>query len=143
MNKSRTYQFPPGAVRVTRWDTADYLENLEDVTHYLEAAFEDGDPHLIAEAIGNVARAKGMTAIATKTGLGRESLYKALSSSGNPKLITIISVLRAVGIRLQPTAISSLDQENYGTESTCDSGRIVHSISESNMTICHHMVIRR
>ena len=57
MNKSRTFQFPPGAVRVFRWNTADYLENLEDIAHYLEAAFEDGDSHLIAEALGNVARA--------------------------------------------------------------------------------------
>ena len=70
MNKLRKVQVSPDAVSVTRWDTADYLEDLEEIVYYLEAAFDDGDPHIIKEALGNVARSKGMTAIAPETGLG-------------------------------------------------------------------------
>ena len=63
MNKPKQHQVFPDAVSVTRWDTADHLEDLDDIVYYLEAAFDDGDPHLIKEALGNVARAKGVTAI--------------------------------------------------------------------------------
>ena len=62
------------------WDAADYLETKEDMAAYLEAALEDGDPALVVAALGDIARSKGMTNIARETGLGRESLYKALSS---------------------------------------------------------------
>lgn len=67
---------------------------------YLEAAFEDGDPSLIAAALGDIARAKGMSQIAREAGLGRESLYKALSPEGNPEFATIIKVVHALGLRL-------------------------------------------
>ena len=70
---------------------------------YLEAAFEDGDPQVIAGALGDVARSKGMTAVAAKAGLGRESLYKALSRDGNPGFATVLSVLAALGLRLHPS----------------------------------------
>ena len=86
------------------WDPADYLEDLDDVVAYLEAAFEDGDPRVIAGALGDVARSKGMTAVAAKSGLGRESLYKALSRDGNPGFATVLSVLGALGLRLHPSA---------------------------------------
>ena len=66
------------------WDAAEYLKTEEDMAAYLEAALEENDPSLIAAALGDIARAKGMTQIAKKTGLGRESLYKALSPEGNP-----------------------------------------------------------
>ncbi len=85
------------------WDPADYLEDSSDVVAYLEAAFEDGDPQVIAGAIGDVARSKGMTAVAAKSGLGRESLYKALSRDGNPGFATVLSVLAALGLRLHPS----------------------------------------
>ena len=87
------------------WDPADYLEDLSDVVAYLDAAFEDGDPRVIAGALGDIARSKGMTAVAAKAGLGRESLYKALSSDGNPGLATVLNVMRALGLRLHPEAI--------------------------------------
>lgn len=87
--------------RITAWDAATNLESVEDMAAYLEAAFEDGDPALIAAALGDVARAQGMTQVARDAGLGRESLYKALSSEGNPELATVLSVLRALGLRLQ------------------------------------------
>ena len=70
-------------VRTRRWDPARYLKTEQDIVTYLEAALEDGEPSLIAAALGDVARARGMTQLARKTGLGRESLYKALSPEGN------------------------------------------------------------
>ena len=90
--------------RTRPWDPADYLEDEDDVVAYLEAAFEDGDPRVIAEALGDVARSRGMTAVAAKSGLGRESLYKALSRDGNPGFATVLSVLQALGLRLHPLA---------------------------------------
>ena len=85
------------------WDAADYLEEVEDVVAYLEAAFEDGDPQLIAAALGDVARSRGMTKVASTAGLGRESLYKALSPDGNPALATALKVVRALGLRVRVT----------------------------------------
>ena len=86
------------------WDAADYLETQEAVVIYLEAAFEDGDPGLIAAALGDIARAKGMTTVAAEAGLGRESLYKALSPDGNPEFATVLKVMRALGLRLHASA---------------------------------------
>lgn len=86
------------------WDAADHLKTKEDIALYLEAAFEDGDPALIAAALGDAARARGMTKVAAETGLGRESLYKALSPGGNPGFATVLKVMRALGIRLHPSA---------------------------------------
>ena len=71
---------------------------------YLEAALEDGDPALIAAALGDIARAKGMSQIARETGLGLESLYKALSPDGNPEFSTVLKVVRALGLRLHAVA---------------------------------------
>jgi probable addiction module antidote protein len=70
---------------------------------YLEAALEDGDPALVAAALGDIARAKGMADIARETGLGRESLYKALSPEGNPEFATVLKVVKALGLRLRAT----------------------------------------
>ena len=83
------------------WDAADHLETKEDIALYLEAAFEDGDPALIAAALGDAARARGMTKVAAETGLGRESLYKALSPEGNPEFATVLKVMRALSLRLR------------------------------------------
>ena len=82
------------------WNAEDYLSTEADVVAYVDAAFEDGDPALIAAALGDVARAKGMTKVAAEAGLGRESLYKALSPGGNPELATVVKVMRALGLRL-------------------------------------------
>ena len=72
---------------------------------YLEAALEDGDPHLVVAALGDIARSKGMTNVARETGLGRESLYKALSLEGNPEFATVLRVIQSLGIRLRATPI--------------------------------------
>ena len=90
--------------RLTReWNATQFLENPEDVVAYLEAAFEDGDSQLIAAALGDIAKSRGMTKIAARTGLGRESLYKSLSLSGNPAFATVLNVMHTLGIRLHPT----------------------------------------
>ncbi|MCY3914359.1 MAG: putative addiction module antidote protein [Chloroflexi bacterium] len=86
--------------RTRRWDPADHLDTDEDIVAYLEAAFEHGDPALIAAALGDVARARGMTKVAADAGLGRESLYKALSPNGNPEFATVLKVMQALGLRL-------------------------------------------
>jgi probable addiction module antidote protein len=86
--------------KTKRWDAADHLKNRADVIAYLEAAFEDGDSGVVAAALGDIARARGMTKVARQAGLGRESLYKALSAGGNPELGTVLRVVRALGIKL-------------------------------------------
>lgn len=92
--------------KTTPWDSAEYLKTEEDMALYLEAMIEesDGDPAAIALALGNIARAKGMTEIARKTGLARESLYRALSPEGNPEFGTILKVAKALGLKLHITA---------------------------------------
>ena len=81
-------------------DTAEHLRTDEDVALYIEAVLEDGDPALIRDAIGIVARARGMSQVARDAGLSRESLYKALSQSGNPSFETVRAVLQALGMQL-------------------------------------------
>ena len=87
------------------WDAAEHLETKEDIAAYLEAALEDGDPSLVVAALGDIARSKGMTHIARETGLGRESLYKALSIEGNPEFATVLRVIQSLGIRLRATPV--------------------------------------
>jgi probable addiction module antidote protein len=82
------------------YDVSDYLRTPEEMAAYLEASIaeSDGDPSFVAKALGDIARAKGMTALAHETGLGRESLYKALSAEGNPQLGTVLKVAKALGL---------------------------------------------
>lgn len=79
---------------------AEHLENEAKMAAYLDAALEDGDVSVIVAALGDIARAKGMTQIVREAGLGRESLYKALSTTGNPEFATILKVVRALGLPL-------------------------------------------
>ena len=92
------------AVKTAPWDPADYLESPKAIVAYLGAAFEDGDPALVAAALGDIARAKGMTQLAAQTGVTREALYKALSPNGDPRLSTFLGVIKALGIKLKPRA---------------------------------------
>jgi probable addiction module antidote protein len=87
--------------RTTRWDPAAHLDSEAAMAAYLEAALEDGDPTVVTAALGDIARAKGMTRVARKAGLGRESLYKALSPNGNPELATVLRVVEALGLKLR------------------------------------------
>lgn len=82
------------------FDAADYLNSEDDMVAYLEAALEEDDPRVVAAALGDIARAKGMSQVARDAGLGRESLYKALSPDGNPEFGTVMKVVRALGLSL-------------------------------------------
>lgn len=84
------------------YDVAKHLRTPEEMAAYLEAAIEDsdGDAAFIAMALGDIARAKGMAELSRETGLGRESLYKALSADGNPQLSTVLKVAKALGLQL-------------------------------------------
>ncbi len=82
------------------WDVSDHLKTEEDIVAYLEAVMEDGDPALISAALGDIARAKGMTEIARTAGLGRQNLYKALSRDGKPEFTTVLKVVHALGLKM-------------------------------------------
>lgn len=92
------------AIETLPYDSADYLQAPEDIAAYLEAAFEDGDPAMIAHALGVVARAEGMSEVARRAGLTRASLYKALSGDGHPEFATVLKVLRALGLKMRVAA---------------------------------------
>jgi len=90
--------------RTLPYDSAQYLDSREAITAYMEEALESGDPAFIAQALGTVARALGMSQVARKAGLSRESLYKALSPEGNPEFDTVLRVMNALGLRLSVMA---------------------------------------
>ena len=88
--------------RFTEWDAIHELKSEEDIALYFEACLDDdpGDGSLIRAALGDIARARGMSLVARETGLARESLYKALSPEGNPEFATVMKVIKALGFRL-------------------------------------------
>jgi probable addiction module antidote protein len=90
-------------LKLRKWDSAEHLKSDEDMAAYLEACLQEAgdDAAFIAQALGNIARAKGMTQLSKDTGLGRESLYKALSGEGNPSFATILKVTHALGFKFQ------------------------------------------
>jgi probable addiction module antidote protein len=87
-------------LKTRAWDVVDALDTPQRIALYLEEVFADGDPALIAAAIGDAARAYGMTQLSKDTGLAREALYRALSAHGNPEFATVLNVLKALGLRL-------------------------------------------
>jgi probable addiction module antidote protein len=86
------------ALATKPWDPAEFLDSDEAVAAYIDAALDDGDPALVAAALGDVARARGMSRIANETGMSRESLYKALNEKG--KFGTVLRVMKALGLKL-------------------------------------------
>ena len=88
----------------SRWNPVDYLKSEEDMAAYLQACLEEApdDAALVAAALGDIARARGMVRLAKETGLTREGLYKALSKDGNPSLGTVLKVLKALGLKFTP-----------------------------------------
>ena len=92
-------------LKTTKWDATEYLRSEEEIFTYIEAALEDGDPAVITHALGNVARARGMTRVAKEAGVTREALYKALSEKGDPRLSTFIGVMKALGVKLTATPL--------------------------------------
>jgi probable addiction module antidote protein len=91
-------------LKTTPFEAADYLDSADAIAFYIEEAFATEDPAYIAHALGTISRAKGMTEVARKTGLSRESLYKALSAEGNPEFATILKVMRALDLKLTARA---------------------------------------
>jgi probable addiction module antidote protein len=93
----------------SRYDTADYLKNDDDIAAYLEAVMEEGgdDPSYLVHALGVVARAQNISKLARTAGMSREGLYKALSGKGNPSFSTVVKVARALGLRVNFTASRS------------------------------------
>lgn len=89
--------------KFTRWDVSDHLESEVDMAAYLDACIlaDSGDGSLVRAALGDIARARGMSQLARDTGISREGLYKALSANGNPEFSTVLKVARALGLRLQ------------------------------------------
>jgi len=87
-------------LKIRKWDVAEDLKTEEDMLLYLEAALEENDIPLLMAALGDVARAKGMTNVAKETGLGRESLYKSLCADGNPSFATVQKVITSLGMKL-------------------------------------------
>lgn len=86
--------------KAKKWDASEYLGAEADIAAYLNAALEDGDASVIATALGDIARAKGMTQLAKETGITRDGLYKALSPTGNPSFDTVQKVVKAFGLKL-------------------------------------------
>ena len=93
--------------KTTRYDVAEHLRSPKEMAAYLEASIEEanGDATLIAKALGDIARAKGMTKVAHDAGLSRESLYKALSGERSPEFDTILKVVEALGLKLHATPV--------------------------------------
>ena len=90
------------AIKLRKWDSAQHLKTEEDMQAYLQACIDEsnGDAAFIAKALGNIAKAKGMAQLSRDTGLGRESLYKALSGDVKPSFDTVIKVVKALNLRL-------------------------------------------
>lgn len=88
-------------VELSDFDTSHYLDNEEIIAEYLSQVLADGDPDELLLAIGNIAKARGMTKIANDSGLGRESLYKVFAPGAKPRFETVMKVMRALGVELQ------------------------------------------
>lgn len=87
-------------MKLTEWDMADHVNDEEDVLAYLKTAFEEGDTADIITVLGAISRSKGMAEMAKRTGVGRESLYKSLSKTGNPSFDTVLKILKNIGLCL-------------------------------------------
>ncbi|MBX3724792.1 MAG: putative addiction module antidote protein [Xanthomonadales bacterium] len=85
---------------LARFDAADYLDDETVIAEYIDAALEDENPHVLLQAIADVARARGMTRLAKDAGMGRESLYKALAPGAKPRYDTVLKLVRALGVEL-------------------------------------------
>lgn len=87
-------------LKTTPWDSTDYLKTAEDIEAYLEAALQEDDPVFFQKALGTIARAKGVQAIADRSNMTRAGIYKALSEEGNPSFGNVLKVVNALGYRL-------------------------------------------
>ena len=91
--------------KISEFDASEFLDNEELIAEYLTAALEDANPDVFLAAVGNVAKARGMSAIAEQTGLGRESLYKAMAPGAKPRYDTVLKVLHSLGVKVTVSAV--------------------------------------
>ena len=101
-------------IKITNLDVSEYLDTEESIASYLSSIIEEGDPRLLLAAISDVAKARGMAKIASDSGLGRESLYKALKPESKPRFETILKVLNSLGVKIQFNAINEIGEKNEG-----------------------------
>ena len=99
-NKRRSYLM----TKTTKFDISQYLDNKEIVAEYLSQVLKDGDMEELLQAVGNIAKAKGINQISKDTGLGRESLYKTFQAGSKPRFETVMKVLNSLGVKLQVSA---------------------------------------
>lgn len=104
-------------IKLKRWDPVDHLDDREQIVEYLNAALEDGDLELLQAVLGDIARAQGMTSVAHASGLGRESLYKALRPEANPSLKTINKVVGALGLCFRVAPLPEMKDRSAATSS--------------------------
>lgn len=96
------------AEKFSKWDAADYIDDLDDIATYLQVALEDSqdDPAILPLALGTIARSRNFSELARRVGMSREGLYKALSEGGNPSFATVAKVAQALGLRLELHAVA-------------------------------------
>jgi len=126
-------------IKISNLDVSEYLDTEESIASYLSAVIEEGDPQLLLSAISDVAKARGMAKIASDSGLGRESLYKALKPEAKPRFETIVKVLNSLGVKMQFNAIHELEEKK---ENTRKSIKGVKSISTNKKSVTHGNQIR-
>lgn len=91
-------------ISLKKWNVVEHLKTDEDMALYLEACLEEGDPTLVTAALGDIARARGMSQVARDAGMSRESLYRSLSPDGDPEFATVLKVIKALGMQLHTSA---------------------------------------
>ena len=97
-------------LNITPYDTADYLKTEEDIAGYINTVLEENDPQLLIAALGDVARARGMSDVARSAGASREHLYRSLRDTGNPSAITLLKIIKALGIQLHASPAADNDE---------------------------------
>jgi len=123
-------------INISKFDVSKYLKDEESIAAYLSATLEEGDPKLLLSAISDVAKARGMSKIALDSGLGRESLYKALNPEAKPRFETIFKVLNSLGVKINFNAINETDgQETKEKHPTKKSNNVVARVKRSKRTI--------
>jgi len=100
-------------VKTASFDAADYLNDEQTIAEYLTAALEDPNPDVFLAAVRDVARARGMAQLAKDAGLGRESLYKALTPGAKPRYDTVLKLLHALGVKISATPVHSLNRPGF------------------------------
>jgi probable addiction module antidote protein len=123
------------AIKISKFDVSEYLNDEESIAAYLSAILEDGDPKLLLSAISDVAKARGMSKIASDSGLGRESLYKALNPEAKPRFETILKVLNSLGVKINFNAINEKDKKEIDRKYPKKTGKkIISARKRSNRT---------